>query len=220
MCVLMSQIKNAMPVRTPRERLWDAMRATCGREFTLEDVARHAQMKVDSARDYLTGLRRAGYVQETRRESRLYSNGGNNKVAYYQLVRDTGHEAPAVNRKGEALKPRQVNEALWRSLRIVYSVTPRALASYASTPDCVVSEETANSYLQMLNRAGYLEVVKPASYANQASYRLLPHMNTGPKPPQICRAARVYDANTGQVVYQEQPELAEELREGAGHDAE
>ncbi len=204
------------PVRKPRERVWDEIRAAEG-EFTLEQVAYAADMKIDSARDYLTGLRRAGFIVETRREAKPLTVGGNTKQVYYALVNDVGHDAPAVNRKGEILTPNAVNNAMWNALRIgLPSVTPRALAAYASTDDRKVSEETANSYLQSLAAAGYVVVVKAASYANQATYRLLPDKNTGKKSPQICRACRVFDPNIGRVVYQEQPELADEMREGAG----
>lgn len=202
-----------LPKRTPRERVWDAIRANAD-EFTIAQVADIALMKEDSARDYITGLRRAGFVQEVRRAARPLTVGGNSKQIYYRLVNDVGHEAPSVNRKGEILTPNAVNSAMWNALRIGNTpMTPRALAAYAST-DRVVSEETANSYLQALRAAGYVMVVKPASYSNQATYRLLPNKNTGSKPPQIQRAKQVYDPNIGAVVYAERPELAEELRDG------
>ena len=78
------------PVRKPRERVWDEIRAAKG-EFTLEQVAYAADMKIDSARDYLTGLRRAGFIVETRREAKPLTVGGNTKQVYYALVNDVGH---------------------------------------------------------------------------------------------------------------------------------
>jgi uncharacterized protein YdbL (DUF1318 family) len=201
------------PIRSPRERVWDAIRLSVT-EFTLDQVANIGGMKIDSARDYLTGLRRAGFIAETRRESKPMTVGGNTKTVYYTLVNDVGHDAPAVNRKGDVLEPRGVNTAMWNALRVCNAVTPRSLAAYSSTETRVVSEETANSYLQVLHDAGYVVVVIAANHARQATYRLLPTKNTGPKPPQISRACRVFDPNVGRVVYQERPEMAEEIRDG------
>lgn len=208
-------LMNAMdvPVRSPRERVWDEIRRSVG-EFTLEQVATAANMKIDSARDYLTGLRRAGFIQETRRAAKEMTVGGNTKIVYYVLINDVGYDAPAVNRRGEIVEPRAVNKAIWNALRICGAVTPRALAAYASTDSLTVSEQTANSYLQALHAAQYVVVIVPASHVKQATYRLLPDKNTGPKPPQISRAQRVFDPNIGRLVYQEQPELVEELRDG------
>lgn len=202
-----------MPQLTPRERAWKAIREA-KQDFTIESIALAAEMKIDATRDYLTGLKNGGFITETHRESKPCTVGGNTKVVYYKLIKDVGNQAPAVNRKGEILKPRGVNQAMWTALRINGAVTPRALAAFASTADRQVSEETANSYLQALRNAGYLSIVSPATYAKQASYLLLPIMNTGAKPPQISRACRVFDPNVGRVMYQEKPELAEELREG------
>lgn len=206
----MNNCAKDLPKRTPRERVWDEIRKAKG-EFTLDVIAENARMNVDSARDYFTGLRRAGFIAESRRERVRFKAVSR---VYYKLVNDVGNDAPAVNRKGEVLQPRAVNFALWNSLRICGAVTPRALAAYASTDDLSVAENTANCYLQDLHKAGYVSVIRPSSYLNQATYLLLKDKNTGPKPPQIQRAKQVYDPNIGAVVYAERPELAEELRDG------
>ena len=201
-----------LPARSPRERVWDEIRKAKG-EFTLDVIAENARMNVESARDYFTGLRKAGFIAESRRERVKHTPVYR---YYYVLINDVGHDAPAVNRKGEILRPRAVNEAMWYVLRIGTAVTPRALAAYASTDERNVSENTANSYLQDLHRAGYVNVVSAATHTKQATYKLDPTKNTGPKPPQICRACRVFDPNINTVVYQERPELEEELRDGIG----
>lgn len=203
--------KNGMPVRTPRERVWDAIRNSA-EQFSISAVASVAAMKYDSARDYITGLRKAGFIEEIRREKVPFKNVF---IIYYKLIKDVGNSAPCVDRNGNIVERRPVNTAMWNTLRICGPVNSKMLATLASTEDRQVSEETANSYLQALNQAGYLRVTKPAHHSvSKAIYQLLPDKNTGSKPPQINRACRVYDPNLGQVVYQEQPELAEELRDG------
>lgn len=207
-------IKDAkgMPVRTPRERLWDAIRANA-LDFVIADVAESAAMKYDSARDYITGLRRAGFIQEISRKKVPFKGV---YVIHYTLIKDVGNAAPCVDRKGNIVERRPVNSAMWNTLRICKQpLNAKTLAALASTEDREVSEETANSYLQSLCQAGYLKIIKPAHHAvSKAMYQLLPNKNTGAKPPQITRACRVFDPNIGAVVYQEQPELAEELRDG------
>lgn len=208
----MSKDAKGMPVRTPRERLWDAIRANA-LDFVIADVAESAAMKYDSARDYITGLRRAGFIQELHRKKVPFKGV---YVIHYTLIKDIGNAAPCVDRKGNVVERSPVNKAMWNTLRIGNGVfDAQRLASLASNEDRAVSVETAASYLQALHHAGYLRIAKPAHHAmSKAMYQLLPHKNTGSKPPQITRACRVFDPNIGAVVYQEQPELAEELRDG------
>lgn len=218
----MINLAKDLPKRTPRERVWDAIRANAG-EFTIQQVADIANMKLDSARDYVTGLRRAGFVQEVRREKKRFQGV---YTIYLKLVNDVGNTAPSVDRKGNLLNPREGNTAMWNVLRICGAVNAQSLAALASTEEHSVSAETAASYLQTLHQAGYLNLVRPSHHAVRvAVYALRPDKNTGSKPPQIQRAKQVYDPNLGAVVYAERPELAEELRdgvhpelEGYGHD--
>lgn len=197
--------------RAPRQRMWDSIRANRN-DFTLELVSFGAGIKLDSARDYLRGLERAGFCEKTHEVSAFKSELSiliepqvMQPIYHYRLINDVGNEAPRVNRMGKMVVDAATkNEAMWRALRMCGSVSARTLAAYASTDEMSVAAETANTYLKFLHRAGYLVVVQAAKTGvSQAVYRLLPDKNTGPKPPQIQRTKRVYDANLGAVMYAE-----------------
>lgn len=219
----------AKDLRTPRQKMWDAIRENLN-DFTLEQVRAAANMKLDAARDYLTGLVKAGFCIKTHEQpfntgSSLIAPQQAQAVYHYKLVRDCGNEAPRVTRAGKlVVDVGMKNEAMWRVLRICGAVTPRQLAALASNDVIVVSEETANTYLRFLCRAEYLTLVQDAKpNVRQAKYKLLNSKNTGAKPPQIQRTKRVFDPNVGSVVYSECPDdefardSATEL-EGYGHE--
>ena len=203
----------AMDLRTPRQRMWDAIRANAN-DFTLEMVRAAAGMKLDAARDYLRGLERAGFCEKSYEvpfstADALIAPVQMQATYHYMLIKDVGNSAPRVNRTGKLVVDGSTkNEAMWRALRIgMPVVTPRSLAAFASAGDVTVSEETANTYLKLLYRAGYLALVEEHKCGvRQAKYRLLPSHNTGPKPPQIQRTRRVFDPNIGAIIYQECPD--------------
>lgn len=207
-------MKSNAPYEAPRQRVWNAIRES-RKEFTIAQVAELGGMKYDSTRDFITGLRKAGIISELRREKKPRTSS-HIDIIVYQLVKDLGYTAPSVDRQGNLLTPRPLNKAMWNTLRITkQAVNARELAAFSSNDENVVSEETADSYLRMLHQAGYLKIAQEAHHAvKKAKYILLPHMNTGPKPPQIQRAKQVFDPNTNQTMFSERPELAEELKHG------
>ena len=63
-----NHVMNAgQPYQSPRQRVWTAIRKH-REEFTIKQVAELGQMKYDSTRDFITGLRKAGIIAEVRRE--------------------------------------------------------------------------------------------------------------------------------------------------------
>ena len=209
-------IMNAgQPYQSPRQRVWAAIRKHRD-EFTIQQVADLGQMKYDSARDFITGLKNAEIIAEVRRE-KLPNMSKKIDLIYFRLVEDYGYNAPSVDRKGNILgKKTTVNKAMWNTLRITKQpVNAHELAALSSTDDQAVSIETADSYLRFLHHAGYLKIARAAHHAvRKAKYQLLPHMNTGPNPPMIQRAKQVFDPNTNQLMYSERPELEEEIKHG------
>lgn len=205
---------------TPRERLWAEIRKQ-PKDFTAERIAHAARMQLDAARDYLRGLMNGGFVEVTaekiERRNVLFTSGKPMPTKHYRLVRDVGAEAPRVTRDGALVTQGGATQAMWTTLRICNVMDFRILAMNATTPECAVEVEAARHYLKMLFAAGYLEVVTPAlggRFGRLAQYRLKSHMNTGPKAPQVQRTKRVWDPNLAQVVFQEEPQLNEEHREG------
>ncbi len=211
-----SNLMNAgQPYQSPRQRVWTAIRKH-REEFTIKQVAELGQMKYDSTRDFITGLKKAGIIAEVRRE-KLPNMSKKIELIYFKLVEDYGYNTPSVDRQGNILgKSATVNKAMWNTLRITKQpVNATELAAISSTDEQQVSIETADSYLRFLHHAGYLKIARAAHHAvRKAKYQLLPGMDTGPIPPQIQRAKQVFDPNTNTVMYSERPELEEEIKHG------
>lgn len=203
------------PYQTPRQRVWLAIRDNA-EEFTIQQVADLGSMKYDSARDFLTGLKRAGIIEEIRRERKQYS-GSHIQTIFFKLANDMGYTAPSVDRNGNLLTPRPVNKAMWNTLRITkQAMNANELAALSSNDELKVSIDTADRYLRLLHEAGYLKVMQESHHAvRKAKYMLLPHMNTGAKPPQVQRVKQVFDPNLNETMYSERPELDDEIKHGA-----
>lgn len=199
--------------QTPRERLWVEIRRRPA-DFTLELVAAKARMNVHSARDYLQNLMAAGIVQEIYRKPRTQLQTGGFELAHYRLIKDVGVDAPLVNEQGAAITMGRGVQQMWQTLRICGEVDARVLAAQASTEAVPVLLETAKSYLRHLHRAGYLELTLAGRPGRLSRYRLRADRHTGPRAPQIQRCKQVFDPNLGKVVFREQPELIEEVRDG------
>ena len=201
------------PYQSPRQRVWTAIRKHRD-EFTIQQVADIGQMKYDSTRDFITGLKKAGYIDIAYEKQVI---GRRVKVIHYKLVRDVGYTAPTVSRDGTETNPAQANKAMWNTLRILKRpINAEELVNLSCNDQLTISIFTANTYLQLLHDAGYLRLMKAAENitGKKAKYQLIEAMNTGPIPPQIQRAKQVFDPNTNQVMYSERPELEEELKHG------
>ncbi|OTG87673.1 hypothetical protein B9T31_04030 [Acinetobacter sp. ANC 4558] len=206
-------MNKAIPTLNPRQRVWIAIRKFKN-DFTLTQVSEEGSMKEGSARTYLMGLKKAGFI-EVIYEQQVEGKGV--KRNHYKLIRDVGYTAPTIDRDGVETKPAQVNKAMWNTLRILKkAINAEELAALSSNDEVSISIATANIYLQLLNSAGYLTVVEKHQNiaGKKTKYRLIEHMNTGPIPPQIQRAKQVFDPNTNQVMFSERPELEEELKHG------
>lgn len=206
-------MNKAMPQQTPRQRVWLAIRKFKN-DFTLLQVAEEGAMKESSARDFITGLQKAGYIQVAYEQPIV---GKRVKRLHYKLVRDIGYNAPSVDREGFETKPAQANKAMWNTLRILKrAINAEELAALSSNDELNISITTANTYLQLLHSAGYLFIAQKHQNmtGKKAKYQLLERMNTGPIPPQIQRAKQVFDPNTNQLMYSERPELEEEIKHG------
>lgn len=199
--------------QTPRQRVWLAIRKYCD-DFTLLQVAEEGSMKVSSARDFIMGLEKAGFIEVSHKEKVL---GKRVALHHYKLVRDVGYTAPCVDRDGTETNPAQINKAMWNTLRILKrAINADELSTLSSNDQVSISVHTANTYLLMLNEAGYLKLIQQAKNMSgkKAKYQLFEHMNTGPNPPQIQRAKQVFDPNLNTVMYSERPELEEEIKHG------
>lgn len=175
------------------QHFWSVMREM--RRFTTDDVNGASNAHKNTIRDYIGRLAKAGIVKAVEPGA----NGG----LVYEIVSDSGPEAPSVRRDGTlARRPGLGNEQMWRSMKMLGSFTPRDLAVAATTDDVAVKVTTAQAYVKHLQRAGYLAVVVPASHGGGlAVYRLV--RNSGPLAPMIQRTDWVWDPNLRRVMGQE-----------------
>lgn len=169
-----------------RQAVWDAIRAK--EVFNIKDLREETTMKIDSVREYVIGLEKAGYLERINpRDMRPGT------ASCWKLINDIGFEAPRVRKDGSPVTAGQGRENMWNAMRIMRRFTARELAVAARTPDCFVKESTAADYAKHLWHAGYL------ARLDDGSYRMLPTAYTGPKAPMIQRTKVVWDPNQNKI---------------------
>jgi len=186
---------------TDRERLWAAMRALS--VFTIADLclrvntgrSRDEAISHGKARDYLSGLVRAGIVAKSEVKPFEHTTFG--------LVRDMGVRAPRVRKNGVIL-PDSGRTRMWKAMQVLGEFSPRELMHAASLPGAEIAHNEAKGYCLWLSRGGYLA-------QTGERFRFVRARNTGAKAPQILRVKQLYDPNTDQVVYSTDPEGRDDL---------
>lgn len=185
--------------KPPRQRVWEQIRKN-KLQFSGRDMAHRAGVDSDTAQTYIHSLEAGGYVVRLTK-----AQGGK---ADYQLIRDTGIEAPRLTKDGKPVTQGLGQEAMWRCLRMLGPLDYRQLAMHATSSGVEVRDNTAKRYVAALKKAGYLQVVQPAGRqkGKVEIFQLIPRMNTGPRPPQIQRVGVVYDPNLNKVMHADEPE--------------
>ncbi|MBI5484478.1 MAG: hypothetical protein HY888_08455 [Deltaproteobacteria bacterium] len=178
-----------------RQAIWDWIRKYATQQlpdsapfFTLNDVAKHILLDINSIRDYLIGLSNAGYLVATKGTGRM-------ALTLYTFARDAGHEAPRVRKNGAPVTQGTGRRQMWNAMAVLKEFSARDLAFNASTEQHHVADSEAVTYCGALCAAGYL-VARPGQ-----RYSLINTMWTGPQPPQIQRTKQVYDPNLKRVVW-------------------
>lgn len=175
-----------------RDAIWTAIRAL--KRFTpttlyLKVVPR---VKPRTIEEYLTGLKKAGY---------LVVDGIEQGEKAWILARDVGVDAPRVRRDGTEVTQGRAQTQMWRTLRIIGDCDFHELAIAASTEECAVEEIAAKSYLRYLCAAGYVAQAYAGAPNRPSRYRLIPTRYSGPKAPMVQRVKQVFDPNLGKVVW-------------------
>jgi hypothetical protein len=185
---------------TVRQKIWEAIRAEAGREWTARDIAAaldhgpRDRVKSSSITDYITALARAGILTPSRTEKAR----GFTRI-HYTLARDEGHDAPRVNRGGQRVTHGEAQARIWRTLRMHpgKTLSVREIAAFSSSPVTIINARTARAYLAHLERAGYL-----LRDGERIGLRAWPHGSPpGPRAPMVCRPYCVFDPNTTSVVW-------------------
>jgi hypothetical protein len=183
-----------------REAVWGIIRRM--KTFTVPDLHKETLLGIDTIRDYVAGLHKAGYIA-----IHGESVPGRKTSLMYSLVRDVGVDAPRVRKDGSEITQGQNRESMWRSMRILREFSVIDIISTASTDKGAIPLKDAKSYIHHLHKAGYLVMTSEGRPGNRhllgrpARYRLLRAKNTGPKPPMVQRGKQVFDQNLRTVVW-------------------
>lgn len=181
-------------LRTPRERMWQAMRTLVNFTPSLVEDKAHP-IKLSAVTDYLEGLVKAGYVGCVAPTDRR--DNGHFRPTHYQVLKFAA-VTPQIDKEGEPVKVNLGVMAMWRSMKVRKVFDAELVATDATQGSVICTLWTAKSYLTQLNKAGYLKVEKAAhNGGGLARYRLV--RDTGPLPPAVTRAKVVYDRNTGEL---------------------
>lgn len=186
------------------EGIWTAVREL--QQFTLADLImciakKNWAVNDHTVRDYLRRLQRGGYLTVIKEEAVK----GNLRTHTYELVNDCGMHAPRLTREGLPSVSGMGRVNMWRSMKILRDFDARDLCASASNDLVSVKLNEASDYIKHLHAAGYLKCIQPANNAGgMARYRLVPSMQTGPKPPQVQRTKRIFDPNLKRVMWREE----------------
>jgi hypothetical protein len=182
-------VRPAQHERKPsRQDIWDAIQAH-PEAFTTDFLGRRSLANQKTIEDYLKCLIAGGYI----------SKDETCEPTSYTLLRDAGQHAPRLRLDGTPVTQGAGTENMWRSIYMLREFTHEDIAQHATTTDVKVSTKTARAYVGVLNRCGYLKVLRKAEpiKGRLAQYRLI--RNTGPRPPQVQRVKRIYDPNIKEV---------------------
>lgn len=181
--------------RTPRERMWSAMRRLGTFTPTQIEDAAHP-ITLESVLDYVAGLAKAGHVRQVKAQTRDAAAARFTNTQY--VVERSVALAPRVDAEGRESRAPLGVIAMWRAMKVRRSFDAAQVAADATQGDITCTLGTAKSYLQQLKRAGYLAVERESVPGRLARYRLI--RDTGPLPPAVTRAKVVFDRNTGELM--------------------
>lgn len=167
-----------------------------GLTFTVQDIfASSNSARRDDILDFLRRLEKALIIE------RIGTKEGSRTVIFRIVERQTA--TPKVRRDGTVIEGVSKNRAMWNYMRTnagAQSFTAQDIVAWASTDDTPINIESAKSYIAALARAGYLIELVKGTPGKLGSWRLAPHMNSGPLPPMILRIKAVFDQNRHEIV--------------------
>lgn len=184
--------------KSPRQRIWEEIRQAPD-DFECYRVSKRANVDLDSFLSYIKCLTAAGYVE-------LVKRGSKRDQRTYRLIKNSGAEAPRVDKKGQPVKQGLGVECVWRTLRMMGELDVALLCQHVSLAGIDIQDTTVKRYICALRKAGYLQTTLPSTPHRMERFRLKPSMNTGPRPPQVQSVKTVYDPNVNKVMHAEDPE--------------
>mgnify|MGYP001067439263 CR=1 FL=1 len=199
--VLKLTAKKGKPVLRGINHYWSVIQGfeAAGQSFTIGDIRAVSEAHPSDVADFLRRLEKAGIIERT--GSCIVALTGNETPTYRALLRQSA--TPRIRRDGTVLTGATRQQCMWNAMRSPLGrsgFTARDISAYALNGATKVNVTTANSYILLLARAGYLVVLEKGGPARLTTYRLAPDMNTGPLPPMILRTKIVFDQNRHEVV--------------------
>ncbi|SUZ34108.1 hypothetical protein ROE7235_03890 [Roseibaca ekhonensis] len=160
-------------------------------EFTYADLAARAEVSLSTVQNVVKAW--------LRQERAVELDKGPKRALRFRVVAD-GQVPAELRADGRKRRAETAQGNCWTAMRRLRSFTPTDIAAHASTDTCEVRRDFAQSYCQMLSRAGYLHVLKKALPGRrEATYRLA--RNSGPLAPVERRVRAVYDPNESQITH-------------------
>lgn len=196
-------IPRAIPPRPTRARLWMTLREHKQKALSLDVLSDKAGVVPDTALHHLQGLVKAGYVAVTK----VSPKKGFSKNMY-QLIKDTGVDAPLIKNDGSESVVGVKNANMWRTMRMLKTFTYVDIEAHASTTAHEISVATVRQYIKALHKAGYLACVRMSERKlrnggqTPSVYQLV--KDTGAKAPMVQKLKTVYDQNLNRVMYQDE----------------
>ncbi|MEA2755132.1 MAG: hypothetical protein QOJ54_1421 [Aliidongia sp.] len=182
-----------------RQAIWLAARQI--RRFTVRQLASDVDQDRGTVFMYVRALEAAGFLAKCGTEKARQ----NKDAAVYELIKDTGFEAPKILQDGTPSTYGKSNEQMWRTMKMLVEFSTRELSVAASTEDHLVEHSHAKNYVKWLHRAGYLKLVLKGTRKQDGRYRFIQSRNSGPMAPMLIRMNTVYDRNVDQIVWHEEP---------------
>lgn len=185
---------------TPRDRMWAAIRklkkCSC---MQLQETAGSPFLNLDTIQEYLVRLVEAGYLVALNKQG--HDARDKYTEVHFKLAKDS-FEAPRINKAGKAVTQGTATLAMWRAMKALKEFDYKEIKNAASLGNvCVVSDQSAKSYVLLLARAGYFRTVREAKPGIPGRFRLV--RDTGTHAPAITRRKAVFDRNMGDFTWQQ-----------------
>lgn len=165
--------------------------------FTIRAIDALSNVDIDSIRDYVKRLEKAGYVAKVATSS-VSTTTGIRETAIYRLIRNA-YTAPRIRRDGTVL-PEASQDTLWRTMKMLKRFTAASLHLHARGAGCAPPPlQTIKRYLNHLAQGGILRRLTPGGGRGHASeYQLV--LNVGARAPKILRTHIVFDPNSNEIL--------------------
>jgi len=191
------RVTTGTPIYRGHDHYWSVIReiGKAGALFTRREVfGRCNDRNDDAVGDFLNRLNAGGFIKVVKQVRVPTGDSGTALHNVYRLLKRP-FDTPVINRDGSLGVQGLAQLHMWNVMRTIERFHALDLAVMATTDEVDVPRTTAARYARHLQDAGYLEIIRPGRGPIPRIWRLMPRMNTGPKPPKILRSKMVYDTN-------------------------